>query len=336
MKKVIFTIVASFAIIGFINAQGAKYTALKKPASVKIDSTVTDVPKIFDQLVGAKIKNFASVGVTAHLDSTQHYGMFYCMWDESNLYFLVDVYDATPISWKVGTSTNYLSTGFEIFTNFDDKHTDTSTKDNGADYHQNRFNLDRPILDQTGFDFSGADTADYRYSVVQTTYQLTYAFLIAYPWGNMRYGQDLTTKADIDAAVTAAIKPGKKISMDVSIIVDSVINGRQGLMQWSNHQGKDSDYYVSSVWGDLTLDGTTVGINNTSIKDNQFKVFPTVVNNDNIIQISNAVGVAAIYDIEGRFIKYIPANLKSVNVSDLTSGMYFVKNGTNTARFIKK
>lgn len=87
---------------------------------------------------------------------------------------------------------------------------------------------------------------------------------------------------------------------------------------------------------------TTGTLNTESFAKNNFTVFPNPVSdivnisNFNNLEITNSV----ITDINGRIVKQVNTAVESINVGDLSSGVYFLKitttEGTGVSKFVKK
>jgi Zn-dependent metalloprotease len=97
--------------------------------------------------------------------------------------------------------------------------------------------------------------------------------------------------------------------------------------------------------GVIGLVSTSETLAATSFNVSQFNVFPTVINNSEIVHITNSktfIEKVDIYSINGKLVKSFDFNSKytvSVPVTKLSSGMYFLninKDRSNTHKFIVK
>ena len=97
--------------------------------------------------------------------------------------------------------------------------------------------------------------------------------------------------------------------------------------------------YISSVTG---MTGGPVAV--TEIKSNDVKVFPNPSKDAIFIQSNSSLNTTPvqIFNIHGQKVKSLNAEFnselisQSISISDMASGIYFLKFGTNTLRFIKE
>jgi hypothetical protein len=101
-------------------------------------------------------------------------------------------------------------------------------------------------------------------------------------------------------------------------------------------QAGEKTYY----WDDMYF-GVYNDVYNLNPFNNNVSVYPNPVDNDLFIRSNKTFSQVAIYNVAGTQVKGYGNALKSVNVSDLKAGVYFIRltdtNGNNvSSRFIKK
>jgi hypothetical protein len=106
--------------------------------------------------------------------------------------------------------------------------------------------------------------------------------------------------------------------------------GRSQQMFW--HNNSDVEYSDTRTFSLVYL-SEKVGVNSVSPVSNTFKVYPSVTSD--VLKFSQTVNNAIIYNAAGQEVEVL-RNVNQVNVSDYNAGIYFVKAGNQTARFIKR
>ncbi|MGV9004976.1 T9SS type A sorting domain-containing protein [Flavobacterium sp.] len=103
-------------------------------------------------------------------------------------------------------------------------------------------------------------------------------------------------------------------------------------------RNEGADHYMLMV-DDFKVETGGLGVN--QIFSNKFSVFPNPVNN--VVNISNTESIVLnsinISDINGRTVKQMNfenVNDAQINVSDLSSGIYFINIGTDSGNAVKK
>ncbi|TXE15994.1 T9SS type A sorting domain-containing protein, partial [Psychroflexus gondwanensis] len=157
--------------------------------------------------------------------------------------------------------------------------------------------------------------------------------------------QDITVNLDENG--TVSIQPGGVLSSvedncssieDISLSLDEDTFTAEGVYV-VNLTSTDASGNSTTVSAEVTVEDT-LGVNDIGL-DLEVKLYPNPASDNIFFEISNAdVQRISIYDINGRLIK--TSNALSMNISELSSGVYFtkveVKNGKaiKVLRFIKK
>jgi len=94
------------------------------------------------------------------------------------------------------------------------------------------------------------------------------------------------------------------------------------------------------VWGgsysclvDVVIQTTDINENSDEISGNVFTVFPTLAS-DNIYIKSDSDSYFEIFDLNGRVVS--KTYEKTINISDLKPGLYYVRNENSVKKFIKE
>ncbi len=106
--------------------------------------------------------------------------------------------------------------------------------------------------------------------------------------------------------------------------------GRSQQQFW--HNNSDNEYQDTRTFSLVYL-SEKVGVNTVNPVSNTFKVYPSVTSD--VLKFSQTVNNAIIYNAAGQEVEVL-RNVNQVNVSDYNAGVYFVKAGNQTARFIKR
>jgi hypothetical protein len=333
MKKTITTLFLTFAVIGYLCAQGAWYEAVRKPAEPVIDTNTTEIDLIWDDVEMTMVENFASTDVAEDLDPESYHGEFRAMWDDANLYMVMDIKDIDPHPYPESGAQSWMNDGCEIFLQYDSLHEVGSSVNNAGDsYQQYRYNYER-----VGSDGPSVLASEFPVYYVQALYNQDYAFLVIIPWARIRANNDNTDSATVAGIVAEDIDTGKIVSLELSVMEAQEDNGRLGCMQWSNTMGTDEPYTNSTVWGYMKLiwGDLASGISTTTLAKDEFKIYPTFV--DDMLNLVNAEGKLEIFDITGQLIRTINANETRVNVSSMKPGIYIVKDNLGrSVRFVKQ
>jgi hypothetical protein len=306
----------------------AKYTGgLANPFE---DFDVWDVqPRI-------KIERQATPGV----DPSDHSAEFSAMWDDTKLYIVTYVMDDVlyNLSETEGWKNDAVEYHFDLNNERDGTSTDSQLPPWQEDNFQYRAIAKRPEL-QTGStpapvwtDVAMAtwDMEDDQFNVVG------YYIEAAFPWSTLNASSNGT--ANIVPAVDVAI--GFDIN---SGDVDDDPENRKAVI-WSSVQY--SAHANTSEYGQLILKGTATSVDNMQAVESMISVYPNPTSGDlNVNLPDRELENLNIMDITGRTVRSMNIEGRtgtvSLNISDLSSGIYFVivtNNGRSLeqTRFIKK
>jgi len=103
---------------------------------------------------------------------------------------------------------------------------------------------------------------------------------------------------------------------------------------WINLGGSVNTYYVDDA---SVVDNTALGIENFASKSISF--YPNPVTSDLNISSETEIKSISVIDLNGKTVKTLKSaeNIKSVNMSDLSQGMYILSTDTNQQfKFLKK
>jgi len=227
---------------------------------------------------------------------------------------------------------------------------------NGSDFtitvNNGQSNFDVRIDDQS--ELFNATAPDFTFNIVgvvgqfDTTNPRDDGYQI-YPWSNFQI-QD-TLKADFDFEVTAKTVGFTSTSIGALIHTWSFDDATptSGDINPTHIYATDGLYDVL-----LTIQNTdacvasatkTVEINTVSINEYhniQWKIYPTIVENEFTIRTTNSDALIKIYSMDGKEVlsKRIKNGTTKINVADVGSGMYYTKicvnNKCETKKWIKK
>ncbi len=247
---------------------------------------------------------------------------WYALYDEDYLYIYADITDDNIVVMSDPESDDaqpWMNDGIELFFDIKDRRYDLDRI--SAEQHQLRYNINRKDDDGNLTADTSALGSEYLSTWAEVKGATTYQFEIAIPWGGIAQGA--VDSVDIPAYITDSIKPGKKISFEISVIDADEEDGRQSILNWSNDTGEDQAYSTSLYWGQLIL-----GANSAIRKTNTLtaSIYPNPANETLKIAMEGMTQVI-IYNVAGQqvMVQNNHNDSATLNVSDLTAGLYIVE-----------
>jgi len=282
---------------------------------------------------------FGDVDKIAAGDGSGIAGRFAAAWDEEFLYMFFEVEDDVIWKWSDANWAFWKGDGFQIYMDALGRRIDGRVFGNMngvgiAPDLESQGAIDANQGFRNGLPFGD----DYRPlakqgSIITGT---GYTIEVAWPWKGIALaaGGDV---GDVDAWVTANVKPGLEIAFDVQLNDDDGA-GRVNMLSWASEPKEP--HSNSGTWGALKLGGDNTSVGGVGIA-NDLRLYPSLTNNYINIRMQNLARFD-IYDLTGRLIHSVVAENDNArfDVSHLNAGIYILRasNGKdNSARkFIKR
>lgn len=231
-------------------------------------------------------------------DEADHKASFKAIWDETNLYVLVEVTDQTLVN---STGADYEKDGVEILIDIDNA--------GGTNYDNDK--QIRYLWDDAVYNAEKGSSA-------QANLTGGWLIEIALPWDY------------IDENFNATV--GSLIGFDVAS-TDNDASGREGTHAWMATE--DNGWWNPSVFGQIEL-GALVPtfIYKSSVQT--FSLHPNPVKDNILIKGAELGSVVKIYSMAGALVKQTINTGTNINITELNAGLYFVKVGDSVTKLIKK
>jgi hypothetical protein len=311
---------------GFLKFEGASTdamtdTAKKTTVAIKIDGVLDESAwagayknRLGRTFKGEVIKN-----------TTDCSGFFQTLWADSGLFVAVTVVDDVkgysktkygPFDWAQDLTEIYI-----------DMNVGNLKDGKGSSYSKGHFQ--NAIVAPSGTDTivkSNGVTTSYKRGTAGNYIKEVYL-----PWSYL--------KDSSNNLYTSNVKP---IGFDVYVSdndVDSVDKGTnfRNRLVWSNKGDVNENYNNMNEVGLLYLSGSPVitSIATASSSVGSFLVYPNPAENFIVLKTNNS-GTYAVLNIAGQSILSGNVSNSQIDISRLQKGVYFVKVGNQTAKFIKK
>lgn len=249
-------------------------------------------------------------------DAAGYAAKYKVIYDDNNLYLFLNVADATFVPFD-GTMTDIFADNIELFFGPSGvRATPAAPAWNSATDSQLRIHPGSTSPANRASGGGYAKTFVYANQITgfqYTTTQITggYNVEVVIPW-----------EIVIPDTYVSNIVEGKKINFDVSASnCTTTTSGRKSIMNWSCidvNAWKQSVYY-----GDMNFKGLAVlsGINDAKVSDIKYSI------KNNQMELLNVLDKSKIdfYDIAGRLAKSIQYNGSKIDLTNISSGLYFVR-----------
>lgn len=151
-------------------------------------------------------------------------------------------------------------------------------------------------------------------------------------------------------AAATGMYNGKAALMQIDAVTANVDwTVTQGDSVWNQQADKlvidnDGNFILAArvlglgYWDDILTKYSSLGVGIKKVDEVSFSLYPNPAT-DNIIVISELTeGEASIYNVQGSMVAtyQLISNITAINVSQLSAGMYYVKIGNSTKRFVKQ
>jgi len=341
------------------------YDAAENSSSCSFDVTVTDIPSVSTQNIDVDLDNSGNATITAEAidngssavsgisDLSIDISTFNCSSLGENTVTLTVTSNSGETATGTAvvnvldvTSPSVSAENITVELNVDGSGTITASDvDNGS---SDNCGIDNLALDITTFDCSNLGENTITLTATDASGNQASATAVVTVVDNSAptlVTQDITVNLDENGTVSiqpigvlSSVEDNCSSIEDISLSLDEDTFTAEGVYV-VNLTSTDASGNSTTVSAEVTVEDT-LGVNDIGL-DLEVKLYPNPASDNIFFEISNAdVQRISIYDINGRLIK--TSNALSMNISELSSGVYFtkveVKNGKaiKVLRFIKK
>jgi len=309
MKK-IFTLIAFVGVFGFCaNAQKTEVTKIQTTSKAVTYDGLIDAEEPW----GETWMDIALVKEPAQANDADYTSKFQMFNTETSIIIAVVVTDDTPDN---SAANSYERDNIEIFFNMDPTYTDKAYQAGIWQFRAQRIE-DEALNSGNGLGyFDGSSnvasdlvpSADFKYGTDDTGSQYTWEF--AFPKAVLQQ----TGNFD-----------GKKFNFDIA-----VANGVDGKRTGQHFWGSNSD----SQWNDATK-FSPIEIEGAGVKEMAAVKGSAFVRN-NVLNVNNVNGLVSIFSVNGSLVrKAIVNGNTTIDIADLKSGVYFIKEIGISEKFVK-
>lgn len=279
------------------------YTAKYKVANTNLVIGKTASAPTIDGVIDGLWTNVAATNMNNVFnggfdDAADHSASFKALWDETNLYVLVEVTDQTLVN---STGNDYERDCVELLIDIDNE--------GGTNYDNDK---------QIRYIWNDADYNNGKGTSAHADVTEGWLIEIALPW---------TYLDDNYTAVEGAL-----IGMDVSS-TDNDATGREGTHAWMATE--DNGWWNPSVFGQVEL-GTVVSTDISENSLEELLMYPNPVTDVLYIKGLKSDTSVNVYNTAGSLVKHAPATNGVVNLVELPRGVYFVNVNGATTKIVKK
>lgn len=294
-----------------------------------------------------KIAKRAGAAIAAYEDGAapDFDGQFKACWSANYLYLYIEVIDDVFEPYLNGQANSWTWDNIETFIDLDTN----STTNTYSETSTTQIRICPGLETAAGADsiVESSSRGDIgRYKSAWSKTPDGYIVEVGIPW--------LTATTEETVDIAAKIAANTVIGWDFAIAdADGDGSGTEGgrnveggaQMFWDLDTddplsgNEDNAYQNRRVFGFMILDGTPVddpivAENVNSVNKSSIFVYPNPA--VDVLYINDYFGSATIYSVTGSVVMEVENVNESINISNLTSGVYFLKIGNETAKFLVK